>query len=99
MTPESIGINQGQMVLEHSGRHAFEARLVEFGFELSQEELDIRFVKFKDLCDKKKDITDKDIEALANNIQPTEIDGYKLESFAVQSGNNSTATASQLKKR
>ncbi len=94
MTPESIGIKAGQMVLgKHSGRHAFESKLLELGFELSHEELDICFKKFKDLCDKKKDISDKDIEALASNIQPAEIDGYILESFSVHSGKNSTATA------
>lgn len=94
MTPESIGIKPNQMVLgKHSGRHAFESKLSELGFELNQKELDLCFANFKDLCDKKKEINDKDIEALANNIQPAESDGYTLEQFAVQSGNISTATA------
>ncbi|MDD4772381.1 MAG: 2-isopropylmalate synthase [Eubacteriales bacterium] len=95
MTPESIGINKGHMVLgKHSGRHAFETRLTELGFELSSADLDICFAKFKELSDKKKDITDKDIEALANNIQPPESeDDYTLVNFSVQSGNFTTAIA------
>lgn len=95
MTPESIGINTNQMVLgKHSGRHAFESRLCELGFELSAAELDDCFAKFKNLCDKKKDITDKDIEALAHNLQPAETgDGYRLERFSVHASNNQAATA------
>lgn len=94
MTPESVGIYKNQMILgKHSGRHAFESRLAELGFELTGEELESCFIKFKDLCDKKKDITDKDIEALARNLQPAETDGYKLERFSVHAGNYTTATA------
>ncbi len=94
MTPESIGINASHMILgKHSGRHAFESKLIELGFDLSPADLDICFAKFKELCDKKKEITDQDIEALANNLQPVETDGYMLERFSVQSGNYLTATA------
>ncbi|NLL45985.1 MAG: 2-isopropylmalate synthase [Clostridiales bacterium] len=94
MTPESIGIKANQMVLgKHSGRHAFETRLIELGFELSPSELESCFLEFKKLCDKKKEISDSDLEALARNRQPDEVEGYSLERFSVQSGNVSTATA------
>lgn len=94
MTPESVGIRAKQMVLgKHSGRHAFEARLIELGFELSPSELESCFLEFKKLCDKKKEISDSDLEALARNRQPAEVEGYTLERFSVQSGNVSTATA------
>jgi len=95
MTPESIGIKTNKMVLgKHSGRHAFEARLAELGFELSPAELESCFAEFKKLCDKKKEISDSDLEALARNRQPVEADdGYVLERFTVHSGNMSTATA------
>jgi len=95
MTPESIGIKTNQMVLgKHSGRHAFETRLIELGFELSPSELENCFAEFKKLCDKKKDISDSDLEALARNRQPSEVEsGYTLERFAVHSGNVSSASA------
>lgn len=55
MTPESIGLKRSQMVLgKHSGRHAFEERLRELGFDhLTREEINEAFEKFKDLADKK----------------------------------------------
>jgi len=96
MTPESIGIKASKMVLgKHSGRHAFEARLLELGFEFSPDELESCFVEFKKLCDKKKEISDSDLEALVRNRQPLEQEeaGYILERFTVHSGNMSTATA------
>jgi 2-isopropylmalate synthase len=89
MTPESIGLKQSQMVLgKHSGRHAFEERLIELGYtNLDPEEVNEAFQKFKDLADKKKHVMDSDIEALvsAEMIQIPEM--IQLEYFHVTSGN------------
>ena len=84
MTPESVGIQKNQMVLgKHSGKHAFSERLRELGYELTDDQIVDAFGKFKELCDKKKTITDGDIEALVNNTEI--IDGkYKLVSFDVK---------------
>jgi 2-isopropylmalate synthase len=94
MTPESIGVPVRQMVLgKHSGRHAFEDRLREMGFTLSPEELEESFVRFKDLCDKKKEVTDRDIEALVRDLAPEESGAYVLKGFSVHAGDNEAATA------
>lgn len=84
MTPESVGIQKNQMVLgKHSGKHAFSERLKELGYELTDDQIIDAFGKFKELCDKKKTVTDGDIEALVNNTEI--IDGkYKLVSFDVK---------------
>ena len=84
MTPESVGIQKNQMVLgKHSGKHAFTERLKELGYELTDDQIVDSFAKFKELCDKKKTVTDGDIEALVNNTEI--IDGkYKLVSFDVK---------------
>ena len=84
MTPESVGIQKNQMVLgKHSGKHAFSERLRELGYELSDDQIVDAFGKFKELCDKKKTVTDGDIEALVNNTEI--VDGkYKLVSFDVK---------------
>lgn len=84
MTPESVGIQKNQMVLgKHSGKHAFTERLKELGYELSDDQIVDAFSKFKELCDKKKTVTDGDIEALVNNTEI--VDGkYKLVSFDVK---------------
>jgi len=95
MTPESIGIPSNQIVLgKHSGRHAFEEKLSSMGFALSQEETERAFTEFKELCDKKKDITDRDIEFLVWNLTPAgSSGGYSLKGFSVHTGSNEAATA------
>ena len=55
MTPESIGITEKNLVLgKHSGKHALQARIKELGYEISEEDLNTAFIKFKELADKKK---------------------------------------------
>ena len=65
MTPESIGLRQSRLVLgKHSGRHAFREKLRELGYSLSEEDINRAFERFIELADKKKTITDRDIEAI-----------------------------------
>lgn len=93
MTPESIGLNKSFMILgKHSGKHAFEKRLQELGYNFNQEELSLYFEKFKELCDKKKTISDGDLEVIVNNKLAEIVGLYKLESFNVHSGKNSVAS-------
>ncbi len=97
MTPESVGLTVNKMVLgKHSGRHAFKDRVDSMGFELSSEELDKAFDEFKKLADKKKQVFDKDIEAILTNRETTEEDKYKLVRFVINSGNTISTTASVL---
>ncbi|MBO4421883.1 MAG: 2-isopropylmalate synthase [Clostridia bacterium] len=92
MKPEDVGINRDNMALgKHSGRHAFEKRLKELGYSPDKKQLDSFFEKFKDLADKKKDITDKDLEAIASE-HVRETPQYTLDRFAVQAGNRTTPT-------
>ena len=69
MTPESVGINKTDLVLgKHSGRSALKNKLQELGFkELTDEELNEIFEKFKALGDIKKEILDDDIFALMSS--------------------------------
>lgn len=102
LTPESVGIRTNNLVLgKHSGKHAFESHLKEMGYELSQEELARCFAEFKVLSDKKKTITDADIEALvSHNARTVENEnGYKLDWFAVHTSNFTTATSTMCLKR
>lgn len=94
MTPESIGLPQNMMVLgKHSGRHAFVERLKSLGICLEKEALDEAFEKFKALADRKKTVSDRDIEALAIGGRTETAELYKLESFVVNSGSAIDATA------
>ena len=97
MTPESVGIHVNNLVLgKHSGRHAVGQRLEELGFVLSKEELDRCFDEFKVVCDKKKNITDADLEAIVthntNIVFEDDEEGYKLDWFQLSTSNFTTAT-------
>lgn len=94
MTPESVGLTTNRLVLgKHSGRHAFAQRLKELGYELAQDELNKAFERFKDLADKKKEITDMDIEAIVEDQVLKWPEHIELEYFQVSTGNQSIATA------
>lgn len=101
MTPESVGLRQSEMVLgKHSGRHAFEEKLKEMGYtHLNSDKINEAFEKFKDLADKKKDIMDRDIEALLNEKVIHVPTIYDLEYFHISSGNSTISTSTvRLKK-
>ncbi|WP_017726687.1 2-isopropylmalate synthase, partial [Halalkalibacterium ligniniphilum] len=58
ITPELVGVSSNSMVLgKHSGRHAFKEKLKELGFTGTEDQLNRIFKSFKDLADKKKEIT------------------------------------------
>ena len=91
---QSIGLTDNQIVLgKHSGRHAFQTRLQELGYQLSEDEINKAFVKFKDLGDKKKEVTDWDLESIVNDEiqQPPEL--FRLELVQVTCGDRSRPTA------
>ena len=68
MTPESVGLTRSNLVMgKHSGRHAFKAKLADLGFELSDNEFQDAFTRFKELADHKKDVYDEDIMALVDD--------------------------------
>ncbi|MFA6309543.1 MAG: 2-isopropylmalate synthase [Clostridia bacterium] len=100
MTPESVGLAQNKMVLgKLSGKHAFEERLIEMGYSLSNEEIAKAFVDFKNLADKKKVVLDGDIEALIGE-KTSEVAGiFELASFQINSGNKVISTSMVSLKR
>lgn len=94
MTPESIGLSTSKMVLgKHSGRHAFEDRLKTLGYDLSKEDLDFAFSEFKSLVDKKKNVYDKDLEAIVTKKSISVPQIYSLKDFSINSSFESPSTA------
>ncbi|MDO8877983.1 MAG: 2-isopropylmalate synthase [Pseudolabrys sp.] len=87
MTPETVGVKQTSLVMgKHSGRHAFEHKLEELGYQLAANQLEDAFVRFKALADKKKQIYDEDIEALVDEEIATAHDRIKIISLTVIAG-------------
>jgi len=100
MNPELIGVPQEKIVLgKHSGRHALRERLVELGYTLGDAELDRAFDRFKELADRKKEITDLDLEALVKNEIRLATDLYQLCYLHISSGTTVVPTATVGLKR
>ncbi|RDV84274.1 2-isopropylmalate synthase [Ammonifex thiophilus] len=92
--PAVIGVPRSRLVLgKHSGRHAFRVRLQELGYELSEEELNAAFQRFKELCDRKKEITDDDLLALVEEEIGQVPSTYELRYFHISSGTTVVPTA------
>jgi len=95
MDPKTVGIPASSLVLgKLSGRHAFKERLAELGYSLSEEDFDHAFTAFKELADKKKGITDRDIESLIAEEQRTVSEVYHLDRVQVSCGDRGIPTAS-----
>jgi len=87
MKPEAIGLSTNKLVLgKHSGRHALRSRLKEMGYDLSDEELNLVFKKFKDLADKKKHVVDEDLEVIVTEGILRTSDIFNLEYLHVTCG-------------
>ena len=94
MRPEDVGVPRSELVLgKHSGRHALRQRLVELGYQPTEEQLDRIFEAFKKLADRKKEIYDADLEALMEDHLRAVEEVWRLESFHVFAGNGVTPTA------
>lgn len=95
MSPADIGVPENNLVLgKHSGKHAFVQFTADMGYTLTPEQTDFYFQRFKDLADRKKEITRKDIEALLDassrrrtkriyTLSDYEITSYKGSASAV----------------
>jgi 2-isopropylmalate synthase len=95
MDATTIGLDGNELVLgKHSGRNAFRTKLAAMGYEFdSEEEFQQLFQRFKELCDKKKTVDDRDIEVLVagGSLHTPEI--YKLEHVQVTCGTGVTPVA------
>jgi 2-isopropylmalate synthase len=94
MRPEDVGMPASRLVLgKHSGRHALRERLAALGYRLSEGELKRVFARFKETADRKKHITDADLEAIVGNEALKEPATWSLERFQVLTGNQALPTA------
>ena len=92
--PESVGAPGTSLPLgKLSGRAALRKRLEELGYKLTDEELRRAFIAFKELADKKKEVTDRDLEAIVSEELRTIPEVYKLEQVQVTCGEPGIPTA------
>jgi len=95
MDPRTVGIPASSLVMgKLSGRHAFKERLGELGYSLSEADFNRAFSAFKELADKKKEVTDRDIESLIAEELRTVSEVYHLDRVQVSCGDRGIPTAS-----
>src|SRR5690625_2536371 len=96
ITPEMVGVTSNNLPLgKHSGRHAFNEKAKELGYELTDVKLKEAFDSFKQLTDRKKEVTDDDLFTILTEIQTdsSAMDTYQLQMFHVEYGTEDTPTA------
>ena len=94
MNPEDVGAGGTKLVLGiHSGKHAILRKLLELGYELTDDQLDKVVQRVKEVAEKKKEITERDLESIVldeSNLVP---ERYRLDYMHVVSGTNMLPTA------
>src|SRR5690625_3625029 len=101
ITPELIGLSSNVLFLgKHSGRHAFNDKVQEMGYNLAEDKLKEAFEKFKLLTDHKKEVTDDDLFTIITEVQTdtSMVNKYELETYQVQYGSNQIPTATVVLK-
>src|SRR3954454_2748035 len=85
MDPSDVGLESNSIVLgKHSGRHALRDALEQLGFDVSGQVLNTAFKRFKEIADKKKQVTARDLEARVPAELRTRVRAYRREWFDVE---------------
>ena len=86
MDATTVGLSSNSLVLgKHSGRHALRQALEEMGFELDGQMLNTAFKRFKEIADRKKEVTAMDLEALVTDeLRSEDAHGFVLDWFDVE---------------
>ncbi len=91
---KTVGLNDNKITLgKLSGRSAVRARLEEMGYDLSREDLNDAFLRFKELADRKREITDRDLEAIVSEQVQLPESRFQIKLVQVSCGNESKPTA------
>src|SRR6185436_16128642 len=94
MKPEDVGLLRTELVLgKHSGRAALRQRIRELGYHLDEIQLQRVFESFKTLADRKKEIYDADIEALAEAQIHRGPAAWTLEAVTCNAGSGTIPSA------
>lgn len=94
MDPEAMGISRSMIILgKHSGRHAIKHRLSEYGIEVTDEQLQDVYDRFKEKADEQKIVTDDELIRIAGDLTQTQPDPYVLTDLHVHAGTQRSRTA------
>ncbi len=97
MDARTIGLDANSIVLgKHSGRHALADALAQLGYRVEGQALNQAFKRFKEIADRKKQVTAMDLEALVTDEIRHDEDGFSIESFSVESSSSGSPSASVI---
>jgi 2-isopropylmalate synthase len=98
MTPESVGWGHTRLVMgKHSGRAGFRQRLSELGYEVDADRLQALYIRFIELTDRKKHVTDADIVAIVEeDLQHAGPEPFHLVAWRAHSGSEGKAEAAVI---
>jgi 2-isopropylmalate synthase len=91
--PQEVGAGSSLVLGKLSGRHALRERLAQLGYRLDDEDLKRAFIRFKALADRKHEVTDRDLEAIAADERQGITEVFHLEHLQVSCGTNLRPTA------
>jgi 2-isopropylmalate synthase len=94
MDPTDVGLESNSIVLgKHSGRHALRDALEQLGFKVEGQALNQAFKRFKEIADRKKQVTALDLEAIVSDEMRERADAYTLSWFEVEAGSRREPSA------
>lgn len=94
MDPKDVGFTETNLVLgKHSGRHAFSEKCQELGYSVEEIDLKGAFERFKNLADKKKTVSDRDIISILSDETQHIPEIYQLEYIQIVAGNTTRPCA------
>ncbi|MHA6480593.1 2-isopropylmalate synthase [Paenibacillus sp. strain BS8-2] len=94
MDPEAMGISRSMIVLgKHSGSHAIKHRLADFGIEPTEEQFQSIYIRFKEVADGQKIVTDNELIRIAGDMTQTQPDPLVLVDLHVHAGTQRARTA------
>ncbi len=94
MDARDVGLESNSIVLgKHSGRHALRDALEQLGFQVEGNALNQAFKRFKEIADKKKQVTALDLEAIVSDQVRSSSQSYELDWFDVEASSRRPPTA------
>jgi len=94
MRPADVGLAETNIVMgKHSGRAALRSKLKDLGYELADNQLNDVFVRFKELADRKKEVYDEDLIALATTDAAEDENRLVIKSLRVVCGTEGPQSA------
>jgi 2-isopropylmalate synthase len=94
MTPQLVGVKTTELPLgKLSGKHAFAEKLTALGYDVEPEEQKALFKQFKEIADKKKAVTDRDIHALIQGTSHEQSSSYQVDTLQLQFVSNGLQSA------